>query len=332
MTVSRAGSPTGPDILGDDDAPDRSRPIAVATVAALVALAVSGGVLELRERRADAERERRLDAMVELSASARVGPEFVAFDAAQAGVVRTRPIGVRNDGPRPVVVRAASLGGLALRGGDVPVAPGQQVRLLLEQRVSCSPEPPPASRDEDVRLDVLTAAGPRPAVVPLAGDDRAAADDAVRTACGYLAPEDAVRLVVHRRGAKLVEDGVEVNLTVRNDSIGPAELVELRPAAGMSVELTALNGRRVVLPTGLAPRGPWGSASERTFWLTLRVTDCAAVRRAVPGSPTALALDALAYRAADAAGTTGPLRRTSLGDGERVRELVSRRCPLAPSG
>jgi hypothetical protein len=128
-------------------------------VLVLLLVLVRGGI-EIRERRAAEQEERRLQALVELETTPRfIGQGRRDIDPeSRLGVVE-RAVGVRNNGPRDITVTAASLGDLRLVE-EVVVPAGQDARLLLGWRGACAPRPALLAASDVIELEVRTQAGP----------------------------------------------------------------------------------------------------------------------------------------------------------------------------
>lgn len=291
----------------------------------LVLLAAVAGLDELRERRA-AQEERRLQAVVQVEATYRFGGHQTgAYDGSRQEAVLSRAIGLRNSGPRPVVVESAVVDGLRLLE-PVEVAPGREERLRLVQRVPCRPDPAVADVRLDLRLGLRTGAGLEQRVLPLAQDVLAYAGEA-RRVCGLVPAGEAVQLYAVL-GAQPVDGALDVPVRVSSSGARPARIVSLRAGSGMSVELLDPQGRRVPLPLEVEPRAPDGTTQGRSYLLRLRVDDCRLVDASDSQSFQPASAFSLSYLPADEREPAGAGTVTTvLVDPEPVRDLLAGACP-----
>ena len=327
VTVHDPGAPDGPvDVLGDEQPRSLRRPL----LAAAVVLALLGGtsaVGEVRDRRAAAAQERRLQAVLDLELQLRVEPFLgTSFDAAARAAVLQRPVGLRNTGPRPVTVVSAAVDGLRALHGEQVVPAGGELVLDLQQRVPCSPKPPLERSGGPLQLQVRTGAGLRRVSLPLPEESRPG-EDSARTACGHLPVEQAVLTTLVQ--ATELDGEVAVEALLENVSVAPVRVLEVRAGSGLSFSLEDDDGLALTLPLPLPPRQPDGRTTSVPVRLVARVTDCAAVRTDVLRSFAEGALDTVTVRAGDdevpqglAGGSTSLVEDPTL-----LLELVARTCP-----
>jgi hypothetical protein len=236
------------------------------------ALLVAGAVvvvgLEVRERRATAAEERRLEAIVDVSVQAEGGGSSYDLESRRA-TLENRLL-LLNAGPRDLVVVGASVGEYELVPAEVRVPSGGSAPLLLERSVLCSTTtPPPVTPSGDLALQLRTRTGSRIVEVPFAlpvGRDEAA------RACGFVPLEEAVFLEIFglpRPG------GLAFEVTTR--SVRPVELLALDVGPGLGGELRDPDGSAVALPLAL-PTGSGPSVVGSSLTLQLEVTDCAVAR------------------------------------------------------
>ena len=323
-----AAPPRPADVLdADDPTPGSPTRLVVAAGVVLALLAVLSGVDELRERRAVDAEERRLQALLEVKLTDRFEAfQGAEFDGSSQEAVLTRSLGLRNTGPRPVVVESAAVDGLRLLGGEVEVAPGGEERLLLEQRLPCSPAPDDTSTSLAVRLGIRTGSGLQELELLLAEQATAYGGQA-RQACGIVPAVEAVQ-VFPGPGSRVVDGVLDVPLRIANYGARATRLLEIRGGAGLSSELLDDAGRPVALPLELEPRRPDGGADEQPVRLRLRVTDCGLVDASDtqsygPGSAftiTYLPADDLEPRGAGSA-------TAAVFEHNQVYDLVAASCP-----
>lgn len=254
--------------FGDDDPPRHAlTPRRVQSVAALALLvAAVAGVAELRERRAAAAEERRLDRVVDLAVESR-GISY-SYRPAARGVRVDLELQLRNDGPRDVVVERGDSGAYALVQPAVEVAAGRTVPLLLRRELTCSPSvPPPPAPLEVLVLDVRTAAGPRQVELPL--EPSLVTDEAPRP-CGLLPLEALVEVVV--QDVDRDERGVSVTLAVTSSATRELTVEAVQAAAG-------LVATAVPLPLRL-PAQADGRRQTRVVEVVVDVRECVAARSA----------------------------------------------------
>ncbi len=329
VTISNPADPRRPaDVLdADDPAPGNPKRLVVVVGVVLALLAGVSGVDELRERRAADAEERRLQAVLQVQLTDRFGLlQATDFDGRTQEAVLSRALGLRNSGPRPVVVASAAVDGLRLVGGPVEIAPGQEERLLLQQRLPCSPEPGSASTGLAVLFGIRTGAGMQE-LERLLDEELTAYGEDARRACGLVPPGEAVQLFSEPGGPPV--DGVlDVPLSIANFGARTTQLLDLQAGNGLTAELLDDTGGRVSLPLEIGPRLPDGSTVQRPFRLRLRVVDCARVDASDTQSYEFGSAFTLSYVVADdtepeGAGTT----TTVLYDAEPVRDLVADACP-----
>ena len=297
VTVVAPGAPPAP--LQPDDRPRSSWRVPLALLA-VAALLTAGALLDVRRGADGPDREL---APVALSGTGRYARSVrEEFDARQQVGRATYAFGVRNDGPREVVVLAASFGDLALRA-PVRIASGTEERLDLVQEVGCTTRPPLGAGPGPVALVVGTDDGEQQA---LALPAESVTDDLARStarACGYL---DVAAAVLVRYGTgRPAGRGWAVDVSVFNGGRQPVELRALRPGAGLSGRLVEEGtDRTVALPLALEPRGRSGVPSLRAVTLVLEVDDCSLVHLAAVAAPREDAPDAVASTAVGADGTS----------------------------
>lgn len=257
-------------VAGDDKPPldpaVRRRRLRIGGAALLVGALVVGGA-ELRERRAATAEERRLDAIVRVTAEPQ--GDSASYDPTSRVARLESHVLLRNGGPRDLLVVGATLGGYELVQPEVRVPAGRDATLLLQRSVGCSStEPAPAAADAPLVLELRTGSGPRAAEVALPFDVSAAA-----RACGFMPVEEAVRfsLVGWEQGGTVLE----LDLEVSSESVRPVDLVAVQAGPGLDAVLTSgPGGAPRALPIRLPQRT--GSLIEvRRMAVQLRVTDCA---------------------------------------------------------
>ena len=255
------GGPSGP-------------PVSRRTIAAVVVLVAVGGLLagglELRDRRAAAAEERRLDAAVALAFL----PETSAGSSSSPGQGSLQvQLELRNDGPRPVEVAGAAWAGYALlRPVDIPA--GESRAIALRQEVDCGPgRPALLAVDDDVQLQVRTASTTRTVAVPLPGPPVQPTE--AERVCGFVPLEEALLVLSDRQervGEQLV---LRLDLSVQGSS--PVDLLSLDAGPGLVAALRTGGGAGTVrLPTTL-PFAEAGTFVPTTYEAVITVADCAAV-------------------------------------------------------
>lgn len=326
VTVVVPGASAGPHPPPEPDDRHRSPyrlPLALLVVAAVLA---AGALVDAgRDSRAAAAQERKLARVVDLQGTGRYARSVrEEFDARQQLGRATYAFGVRNDGPREVVVDAAAFGDLALRE-PVRIAAGTEERLDLVQEVECTARPPRGAGSGPVGLTVRTADGTRhPLELASQSETQDLAGSTAR-ACGYLGVAAAV-LVRYGTG-RTVGSGWAVDVSAFNGGRQPVQLRELRVGAGLSGRLVEEGTAEVVpLPLALEPRGRSGVPSLRAVTLVLEVADCARLDRAAPGSSGQGAPDAVATTAVGADGTSARSVR-QLPEPEALARWLDARCP-----
>ena len=296
-------------------------------VAVLALLAGLSGADELRERRAADAEERRPQAVLQLKLTDRFGSlQTTDYDSGRQEAVLSRALGIRNTGPRPVVVESVAVGGLRLAGGDVAVAPGREERLLVQQRLPCLPQPGSASNSLSVLLGVRTGAGLQEQEL-LLGDEVTASGEDARRACGIVPAGEALQLFFVIGGR--VQDGaLDVPMRAVNYGARDVRLLDVRAGSGLTAEILDGAGPPVPLPLELAGRAPDGSVLERALLLRLRVVDCALVDASDTESYQPDSAFSVSYVAADDVEPKGAGAATTvLYDANAVRDLVAEACP-----
>ena len=277
MTIVDPSRPdwTPADVVGDD-AP-RSRRGPAAGLALVVLLLGVLGVDDLRERRAAAAEERRLQAVVELELTSHNSSGSETRGQDDVAEV-TRQVGLRNTGPRPVEVLSATYGTLTLDGSR-RAEPGRHLTLTLGRRVSCAERPTEEPVEQGVRLSVRAADG---TVVerrlPLPADAWFTDPAVLRRACGYLEPYEA-GMALPTGTPRLEGDALLMDLLVGNHSRAPLELAHLGGGSGMALSLATVDGRPSRMPLVVPPGAGSGSGDLPMLAVTvrLRVQDCTAV-------------------------------------------------------
>jgi hypothetical protein len=268
---------TPTDVVGDDDDAPRSRRGAAALLALAVLLLGWLGVDDLRERRAAAAEERRLQAVVELELTTHSSGGNETRGADDVAEV-VRQVGLRNTGPRPVEVLSASYGTLTLEGTR-RAEPGRHLTVTLSRRLSCAQRPAEEPVEQAVRLQVRAADGtvverelPLPAELWLS-------DPALlQRACGYLEPYEG-GMAIATGTARLEGDALLLDLLVGNHSRAPLELAHVAGGAAWRCPWTpSTDGRPACRWLCRPARAPApGTVPMLAVTATLRVQDCSAV-------------------------------------------------------
>lgn len=316
------------DVLdADDPAPGNPQRLVVAAGVVLALLAGVSGVDGLRERRAADAEERRLQTILQVELTDRFGSfQTTDFDGGTQEAVLSRALGLRNTGPRPVVVESVAVDGLRLVGGEVEVAPGQEERLLVQHRLPCSPAPAATSASLSVLLGVRTGAGTREQALLLDPEMTAYGEDA-RRACGIVPPGEAVQLF-SEPGGRAVDGVLDVSLRIASFGARTTRLLDLQAGNGRTAELLDDTGRGVALPLEIEPRLPDGGVVEQPFRLRLRVVDCAVVDASDSQPYESGSAFTLSYVVADDSEPEGAGATTTvLYDANPVRDLVADACP-----
>jgi hypothetical protein len=235
------------------------------------------GVDDLRERRAAAAQERRLQAVVEVELTTHQSGGSETRDADDVAEV-VRRLGLRNTGPRPVEVLSASYGTLTLEGTR-RADPGQNLVLSLGRRLSCAQRPAQEPVEQAVRLSVRAADG---TVVerelPVPAEAYSSDPALLQRACGYLEPYEG-GMAIPTGIARLDGDALQLDLLVGNLTRAPLELADLGAGSGMALTLASVDGRPsrmpVVVPPGAGSSN--GDLPMLAVTVQLRVQDCSAV-------------------------------------------------------
>lgn len=178
---------------------------------------------------------------------------------AQDGLVVSLPVLLRNAGSSDVVVTSAEASGLQLRlAGDAELDAGERAEIRLERVVECGEltdrpltAPPPVT--------LTTGSGAEERTLDLRLDDGLReAHLAARTACGLLAPAEALQLEPTR--VRVVDGIGRLSFDVRNGSTSALQIRDLLPADGVQVQLLDGNGHPLALPVDL----PAGRSPART--------------------------------------------------------------------
>ena len=233
VTVRDPAHPPRPADLLDSTPRAAGRHWPVVAVAVVVAV-LAAGTVRMLDRRAEQMAQRRQQAVVDVVLTDRFGfrdttGARVSSFASLVGL----DLEVRNDGPLPVVVDRAVVGDFRFVG-DVELAAGQDGVLPLVRTVTCPQdggEPPLDPVAEGLRLQLLTAAGPRSVLVSPGALRLDRLRTAARRACGFVPVEDAVRVT-----AVTVPDVRGVRLMVQNTSVRALRLLEVRLPAGLRMD------------------------------------------------------------------------------------------------
>ena len=243
--------------------------------AAVVALLLLAGLRvgdAVRDRRATAQEEQRLASAVELEVTDRfAGGSSSSLPGDRATVVVD--VGLRNAGPRDLVVLSAAYGPLS-QSGERALAAGRELPFALTTDLDCS-EPPPLLRPRPLVLLVRTSGGdevPRELPAPqLSVDDRA-----LLRACRYLETYEAAS--AFPVDSFLADDALVLDLEVSNAGRAPLQLTAVGVGTGLSAELLADDGSPLPLPLDL-PAGAGPEPRPVSVRALVRVEDCSAVRR-----------------------------------------------------
>lgn len=275
-----------------------------AAAAAAVVLLVAG--LEVREDRAAAAQERRLQAVVDLEVQIE-GASSVYDPGTRAARLESR-LRVVNDGPRDHVVEEGSLGAFRLVRAGIPVRAGRSTSLVLGASVPCTSRRPaePASGPLVLRLE-----GGRTVELPV---DDAVGPDAAARACGFIPLEEVGFLGV--LGASRAPGALELAVDLGTQAVRAVEVTALRVGPGLRGELRRGDGTPVTFPLPL-PTGDGPGFVTQGYTLRIEVTDCAAAR-AGAGSPSI----GLSLRAAD--GETAKVE--TLYDLDQLADLLRDAC------
>jgi hypothetical protein len=248
-----------------DTRPDRPRPsthLRVLCAVAAVAVAAAGAT-EVRDRRAQAAEQRRLDGVVQVALQQ--GQSTSSYDPTYRTAHVELRLQLRNTGPRDLLVLEAAIAGFTLQPTEVAAPAGGEVQLQLQRSLGCADTRPPPAADADVVVvAVRTRAGERRVEVPLSRPIEA---DALARACGFLPLEEEPFVSfaqAERRGDGLLLE-VDVSLVSKRE----VEVVDVLAPPGYEVELA--------LPVLLPVRD--GDALRGTkLQVLLRVGDCGTAR------------------------------------------------------
>ena len=219
-----------------------------------VALAIAAAALlvaaDVRDGRRAAERERRLDGVVQVDL-ARPGSYTGAHGPLSDRGTLELAVLLRNTGPRAVTVTEAQQGDLRFSGG-VPLEARTGTALVrLTRSVDCPPAgrlPEPEPEGSPLVLQVVTPAGPREAVLtdalPIGS-----LNEGVQSACGYPPLDRAVTVGGVVLGPR--DRTVEMRVELTNTSRWQARLVSLFLGQGLTVN--AIDGGTDALPMVLPP-------------------------------------------------------------------------------
>lgn len=229
---------------------------------------------------------------------------------------------VHNDGPRPVTVTRAELGGYRSSRQPRPLAPGAQVAVTLSRVVRCQ-DPQAVLVPAALSLEVTTQGGSRAAQLPVQPDLRGELDGAADRACGVLPLDEA--LVIEATSVQRVGGTVLVGLAAANRSTRPLRLARAVVQQGLRGEPLTPAGAPLALPLDLPPAALGQPPTRVALLLEVTVVRCAAIEQLTPAGPGQVPLDTLAF-AVD--GGAGPLVGPVLVDlDERaLRILVGEAC------
>lgn len=265
-------------VSGDDEprpSPFTRRRLSVAG-GVLLGVALVVGAVELRERRAAAAEERRLDRVLDLSVEPRGAS--AEYDATSRSADLELSLLLRNGGPRDVVVERGRAGEYVLVQELVQVPAGGGAPLLLQRSVACSPTTPPAAAPVEVlRLELRTQAGPRQLELPL--DPLLVGDQAAR-ACGFLPVEEAVD--VQLLGVSRLGTALELSLDLGNRSVDQVSLASVDAGPGLRALVAVTERGPAALPLALPPGRRDGTGRGTSLELQVTVVDCAQARGAPP--------------------------------------------------
>ena len=265
-------SPRGPDVLEAEPRPVRRRWLLLAALG-LSALALTGVGLQVREERAAAAQERRLQAVVDLVAQ----PEGVTsvYDPGTRTARLENRLLLVNNGPRDHVVEEGSVGGFRLVRAGVRVRAGESAPLVVGASVRCT-----GTRPAEVPTGplVLRLRGDRTVRLPL---DLPVGPDAAARACGFVPLEEVAFVSVV--GAARPGEALELALELGTQSVRPVQVLAVEVGPGLRAELRGSDGRPVAFPLALETGdGPGFVAGSYT--LRIEVVDCDAAL-AGGGSP-----------------------------------------------
>ena len=281
--------------------------------ALLLAGAVGFGGLEVRDRRAAAEEDRRLDAIVELRAVHQGGSS--SFDPASRIGRLTLELALFNDGPRDLEVTAAAVAGYELVAREIRVAAGSSRAVALTRSVTCEPGARPSTPTGGLQLSVRTASGERRLDLDLPVDEQE-----VLRLCGFR-PLETMQLSFGTIGRPALEV-VDLELDLMTQAIGPVQLVGIRPPPGIAAE-QLVQGRVRGLPLELTSHD--GLTRRLTVTLRFTVHDCSAARTPSeadlpPGRPVA----GLQVQVQDQDGSVGDFAVSY--PGRLLESLISESC------
>ena len=172
-------------------------------------------------------------------------------------------IGLRNDGPETVELVSARLlaDGYALLTVGTSLAPSGITTLAFRDTARCSPallSDPASFVSVRLRTSRGTTVTRELALSPGAYDD---VNRPARERCGLLPAEES--LVFTPSAVQVVGRSVVVRAVVANRSLLPLELLRLREAAGLAMDVTP--GLPIQLPVQTSP-----GTTDKTVTLTLR--------------------------------------------------------------
>lgn len=288
-------------------------PAALALAAGLVAVA---GVVVVAD-------ERRLGGALALRLVAATGVEGrTVWELTGRTALVSYRADVRNDGPRPVTVTRAELGGFRSSREDRRLEPGARVTVTLSRVVRCA-DPQAVVVPGAVSVDVTTAAGRRSAQLPVEPGLRPELDRAADRACGVLPLVEA--LDVTATSVQRVGGAVVVGLEAANRSTRPLRLGRVVVQQGLRGAVRTPDGAPLALPLPLPPATLGDPPVRVPLVLEMTVVRCAAIAQLTPAPPGAVPLDTISFGVDDGGGLlVGPVLLDL--DDRALRILVEEAC------
>ena len=234
-----------------------------------------------RDRRAAVE-QRRLDGVVDVALAASSFAWASSHDARTGTGTVEGLVRLVNRGPRDVRVVAAQLGDLRDDGTTTLDAHDGQAALRLQRTFRCPTDgkpPPPQPEVRELRLSLVTPAGPRQVVLEGAGLPRGSLEDSAQRACLFPPLGESVRLA--GTVVRVEDRSVVLRVDIANDGRVPLRLLSLVPAQGLVVQ--SVSGDDPGLPLVLPVRTE-RSPVVRTLEVRLAIV-CGALLGADPLRP-----------------------------------------------